>query len=210
MLKRVTAARNKMAPDDYFDALYKKIKEVCPIPKSHLSRITTRDGEWWSPDEVAWRVDPRMSRAAKASIAKVKECRDALEDAGIHVTERWGCPILSMPTVTVAGLSYPEEEEKLAGEYRSFWTASAYDLRTTFVAYGVDVDPDEKTPLKQVATQLGEKRFGEFSVGRCMRYRTYKSLVSALRSMGVYESDICDEEKLVELGYDERYAVAQC
>lgn len=209
MLKQIVGARGHKAPDAYFNALADKIKEVCGMPKSWLEQITTTNKDVWSPDTVAFQTIPRGKKADAAEELVIRS-KAKLEDAGITIDLHAGwndkC-LLSMPMDEVAKLVPPEPTYTEENPYRGFWATSAYDYRNTYVAYGVDVDPDDKTNLKRVAENIGSKHFYEFSTGAGRRFSSYGALKHYLQDAGV--RDVVSEEKLVEWGYDERFAVAQ-
>lgn len=92
----------------------------------------------------------------------------------------------------------------------SFWSTEVFDLRNTAIAYGAKITtvdgwkfPD-KGDIGRIQTNLGERRFYEFSKGGTRSFNTYNALVKYLKSVDPY-IQIPSEQNIIDSGYDERF-----
>lgn len=115
-----------------------------------------------------------------------------------------GCPNLSIGK---------DREESI-----SFWVASAFDTRTTWIAYGANIKyPDgsvEFSPAtrKRIADKIGSKHFYEYVSGGSRTYQSYDALVKGIQNLGRYYNpnvDIVSEEDLIESAREGRYYTTQ-
>lgn len=202
-------SRMRSTSPEQFQALKSKIREITGVPASRWENVTTvMYKQYFDPERVSV-ITPVDKGYRKAAWGRENR-RDLLDVDAMQQLTQYNMTVEEVNDGYYLLVSAPLADFDVSSkpkDYKSWWVTWAHDLRSTVYGVGVDTDPEYKTPLKQVATRLGERQFYEFAASSGQRFSSYGQLRNFLqKKLSSYnQNSIPSEAELVELAENDRY-----